>query len=265
MRNRLVITAIILMLLLFFTACQSNSIDNAVEMSGEKPVVTPVEEKTPSPTPSPSPAPTPTPPPAGDSDALIASEIFVKYEKDLFIEADLTEQNKTMRTLMYITDDYFKAVMPDEECKPVAVFKTADDSAFIYQETDKMGADFTNLKAEDLLNYHNLIYQNSQYAENLERTEINGFDVVYGTMNYDGNDMEFWYSEEYDIPIKIDLVSAEGEVSMLDVFNVEEITTLDSNEFTKPSGVMFFNMGDSSDWDMKDLMAMFLGDLSVLY
>ncbi len=263
MKNKIIVAVIVLMLLLFAAACQSDSVGSTNDTSGENSTEVPVEEETSSTTPSPTPTLTPTPTP--DRDELIASEIFVKYEKDLFIECDLTEQNKTMRTLMYITDAYFKVVMPDEECKPVAVFKNADDTAFVYQETDKMGADFTNLEAEDLLNYHNLIYQNSEHAENLERTEMNGFDVVYGTMNYDGNDMEFWYSEEYDIPIKIDLASSTGDVSKLDVYKVEEITDLDPSEFTKPSGVMFFNMGDASDWDMKDLMAMFLGDLSVLF
>ena len=217
----------------------------------------PIQTQKPIITPTPTPSPSPTPIESLKSDVLVASEIFEKFEKALYVEGTMNADEKTMFIKMHLTLDMVKLNMPEEKNGPVAVFNLIDDSAFMYFDGSMFGVAFEKFKIYDALQYQNFIYENAEKIVNLKRDTVNGYDVVYGQMPYIGDTMLLWYSEEFDIPIKIAVRKADEDMTLLNLSHVEELTDLDPVIFEKPRSKIFLPLGDSDDYDLEELLKRF--------
>ncbi len=162
-----------------------------------------------------------------NSDELNAEDIFEVRTKPLYMEGTLTENDTTVSALLYITEQHLRAEMHDYEIEPIAVINLEDDSAFAYCESKKIGLEYDDVGVYEFLHYQDFIDENAGFVENMEETTMNGYDVVYGEVSHEGDIMKFYYSCEYDVPIKIELTTVEGNYSAMNVTTVEILNDAD--------------------------------------
>jgi len=201
----------------------------------------------------PTPASTPASAPAPAGEDLAAEEIFEVVSMPLYMEGTLTDNETTVDAYLYLTDQHLRIEMHDYDFVPIAVFNLEDDSAFMYCDSKKLGIAFDEFEIYEFLHYQDFIDENAAFVENMQETTMNGYDVVYGEVAYEGDVMKFWYSCEYDVPIRIELTTVEGDYSAMDVTKVEKLEDADPKLFKKPNTVMFINL-DDEDLDMEDLV-----------
>ena len=191
--------------------------------------------------------------PEDEAYELIAEEIFEVVSMPLYMEGTLTEDDYTVEAYLYLTEQYLRAEIHDYDFVPIAVFNLVDDSAFLYVESKKLGAYYDEFEIYEFLHYQDFIDENIEFVENMEETTMNGYDVVYGEVEYEGDVMKFWYSREYDVPIKIELNTVEGTYSAMNVTKVEILTDADPSLFERPINVMFVNL-DDEDLDLEEVI-----------
>jgi len=191
--------------------------------------------------------------PTSAPDELVAAEIFEVVSMPLYMEGTLTENDYIVDAYLYLTEQHLRAEIHDYDFVPIAVFNLVDDSAFFYVESKKLGADYDEFEIYEFLHYQDFIDENIEFVENMEETNMNGYDVVYGEVEYEGDVMKFWYSREYDVPIKIELTTVEGNYSAMNVTTVETLTDVDPNLFKKPANVMFIDL-DDEDLDVEEVI-----------
>lgn len=190
---------------------------------------------------------------AEESKELIAEEIFEVVSVPLYMEGTLTEGDYTVDAYLYLTDQYLRAEIHDYDFVPIAVFNLVEDSAFIYVESKRLGAEYDEFEIYEFLHYQDFIDENAEFVEHMEETTMNGYEVVYGEVEYEGDVMKFWYSCKYDVPIKIELTTVEGDYSAMDVTTVEILNNPDPDLFKKPATVMFINL-DDEDLEVEEVI-----------
>ncbi len=184
---------------------------------------------------------------------LVAEEIFEVVSMPLYMEGTLTENDTTIDAYLYLTEQHLRAEMHDYDFVPIAVFNLVDDSAFFYCQSKKLGIAYDEFEIYEFLHYQDIIDDNAEFVENMQHDTMNGYDVVYGEVEYEGDVMKFWYSCEYDVPIKIELTTVEGNYSAMNVTKVEKLVDADPSLFDKPKTVMFIYIEDE-DLDVEDVI-----------
>ena len=86
----------------------------------------------------------------------------------------------------------------------------------------------------------------------LERTTLDGWDVIYGEAEVDGAQIQFWYSEEYAMMMKYVTITPEGEEMYFVITHIEMPDSVDDKVFEKPSDIKFFNLDESSPDSLLD-------------
>lgn len=190
---------------------------------------------------------------ANESKELVAEEIFEVVSMPLYMEGTLTEGDYVVDAYLYLTEQHLRAEIHDYDFVPIAVFNLEDDSAFFYVESKKLGAEYDNFEIYEFLHYQDFIDENVEFVQNMQETTMNGYDVVYGEVEYEGDVMKFWYSTDYDVPIKIELTTVEGDYSAMNVTKVEFLKDPDPDLFKKPTTVMFINL-DDEDLEVEEVI-----------
>lgn len=243
MKKSYILTLVILSLTLLLAACGVNEeisesveqIEEAAEQAIEE-VSEEIEEQA-----------------AEESKELVAEDIFEVVSLPLYMEGTLTEGDYSVDAYLYLTEQHFRAEIHDYDFVPIAVFNLEDDSAFLYVESKKLGAEYDEFEIYEFLYYQDFIDENAEFVDNMEETTMNGYDVVYGEVEHEGDVMKFWYSTEYDVPIKIELTTVEGDYSAMNVETVEILIDPDPELFKKPTTVMFINL-DDEDLEIEEVI-----------
>lgn len=247
-KNYLLAFAILLMVFVF-SACDSDQPLREVKENDTEESEEAIEDEAEETVQEAEPAPTPT----AETKELIVEEIFEVVSMPLYMEGTLTEDDYTVEAYLYLTEQYLRAEIHDYDFVPIAVFNLVDDSAFLYVESKKLGAYYDEFEIYEFLHYQDFIDENIEFVENMEETTMNGYDVVYGEVEYEGDVMQFWYSREYDVPIKIELNTVEGTYSAMNVTKVEFLTDADPSLFERPNNVMFVNL-DDEDLELEEVI-----------
>ena len=145
-------------------------------------------------------------------------------------------EDPTGKTTMKVTmsEGYIRVDIPDIDV--VGVMNTNDDTGFVYYKSKfgKVSMSFYNLGSVESINQLNLVCENVDDVENLERTTLDGRECIYGELEDDGDVLKLWYSEEYHILLQYILDSSEG-ISTMKVTSVEEFNG-DMSVFEIPAG-----------------------------
>ncbi len=181
-----------------------------------------------------------------DIAAILEKDVFNALDKNLIFEFEVLSEGETANMVTYLTPALMRVdTAPDTSENVVAVYNFTDETAFFYIPSEGYGATMSEVELFDFYEYQSEILENADSIQNLKRTTLNGWDVIYGEADIDGGHIGFWYSEEYTMLMKSVVKTPEGETMYFMITKIEMPESIDAAVFEKPTDIFFIDADES--------------------
>ncbi|MEX1307004.1 MAG: hypothetical protein AB1Z19_00595 [Eubacteriales bacterium] len=188
---------------------------------------------------------------------IMEGNVFLAMDKNLYFKSEVSSEGEKAIISTYLTPDMMRIdTAPGTSENTVTVYDFGTGQTFIYVPSEGFGATMSDVELFEDFDYQTEMMEYTDDIVNVERTTLGDWDVIYGEAEVDGGHIKFWYSEEYAMMMKYEVVTPEGEEMYFIITEIEMPDTVDAAIFEKPDDIMFYDLDESSE----SLIDQFLGD-----